>query len=93
MDHISRHPDHKELAVSLRQFIRMYRPHEVWEDTVLFPAFRELVRGKEYDELGEAFEDKEHALFGERGFENVVNEIAKLEAALGIADLARFTAP
>ncbi len=29
----------EKLALSLRQFIRMYRPHESREDTVLFPAF------------------------------------------------------
>jgi hypothetical protein len=46
---------------------------------------------KEYAELGEAFEDREHALFGEHGFENVVAEVAKLEQAFGIHDLAAFT--
>jgi hemerythrin-like domain-containing protein len=86
-------PPRPELAVTLRQFIRMYRPHEAREDTVLFPAFRGLVGGKEYAELGEAFEDQEHALFGEHGFETIVAEVVKLEEALGIADLARFTAP
>jgi len=43
--------------------------------------------------MGEQFEDKEHQLFGEHGFENIVAEIARLEAALGIGDLAQFTAP
>ena len=55
------------------------------------PALRELVRGKEYDDLGEEFEDKEHALFGEHGFENMIAEVAKLEQSLGIHDLALFT--
>jgi hemerythrin-like domain-containing protein len=84
-------PGRPQLAIQLRQFVRMYRPHEAREDTVLFPAFRELVRGKEYDDLGEAFEDKEHQLFGERGFENMVAEVAKIEQSLGIHDLALFT--
>jgi hemerythrin-like domain-containing protein len=84
-------PERLELAIQLRRFIRMYRPHEAREDTVLFPAFRELVRGKEYADLGEAFEEKEHALFGEHGFENMVAEVAKLEQSLGIHDLALFT--
>ena len=35
---------------------------------------------------------REHALFGERGFREAVGEVAGLEAALGIQDLARFTA-
>jgi len=80
-----------ELAQRLRSFARMYRPHAAREDTVLFPAFREVIGGEGYRELGEQFEDKEHELFGEQGFENTVAEVARLEAALGIADLAKFT--
>lgn len=75
----------------LRRFVRMYRPHEAREDTVLFPAFRALVPEREYDELGERFEDEEHRRFGPRGFEGVVDEVAAIEHALGIDDLARFT--
>ena len=41
---------------SLRAFIRMYNPHEAREDTVLFPGFRKIVSGHEYDSLGEDFE-------------------------------------
>jgi hemerythrin-like domain-containing protein len=80
-----------ELARALRSFARMYRPHAAREDTVLFPAFRSVVGRKGYHELGEQFEQDEHELFGEKGFENVVTDVAKLEAALGIGDLARFT--
>src|SRR5262249_9521088 len=58
----------------LRQFIRMYRPHAAREDTVLFPAFRRIVTSNEYDSLGEQFEDQEHKLFGEDGFEKIVAE-------------------
>src|SRR5262249_44242197 len=42
-------------------------PHTAREDTVLFPAFREVVGRAGYRELGERFEDKEHELFGEPG--------------------------
>jgi hemerythrin-like domain-containing protein len=31
--------DSEKLADALREFLRMYRPHEAREDTVLFPAF------------------------------------------------------
>jgi hemerythrin-like domain-containing protein len=82
-----------ELAQVLRAFVRMYRPHAAREDTVLFPAFRDIVGRSAYRELGEQFEDKEHELFGENGFQNNISEIARLETALGIGDLARFTAP
>jgi hemerythrin-like domain-containing protein len=79
------------LAEAMRSFERMYRPHAAREDTVLFPAFRSLIGGKAYHELGEKFEEDEHKRFGEHGFENTVTEVARLEAVLGIADLAKFT--
>jgi hemerythrin-like domain-containing protein len=82
-----------ELARQLRAFVRMYRPHAAREDTVLFPAFRALIGQSAYRELGEQFEHKEHELFGKHGFQDNLSEIAQLEAALGIADLAQFTAP
>jgi hemerythrin-like domain-containing protein len=81
------------LVRPLRLFVRMYRPHESREDTVLFPAFRELVTSKEWDTLGDQFEDKEHALFGDRGFENMVDEVAAIEKTFGIDDLSKFTPP
>jgi hemerythrin-like domain-containing protein len=52
------------LASAMQEFTRMYRPHADREDTVLFPAFRSIVSPKEFDELGEKFEDREDALFG-----------------------------
>jgi hypothetical protein len=81
-----------ELAQQLRSFVRMYAPHAAREDTVLFPAFRGVIGGSAYRELGEQFEDQEHARFGEHGFENAVAEVAQLEKRLGIDDLAAFTA-
>lgn len=80
-----------QLAQALRAFERMYRPHAAREDTVLFPAFRSVVGGAAYRELGEKFEDREHERFGEHGLEDTVAEVARLEAVLGIGDLARFT--
>jgi len=82
-----------ELAQLLRRFAHMYRPHAAREDTVLFPAFRDVVGRAAYAELGEQFEDKEHELLGQRGFEGTVAEVAALETAFGINDLSRFTAP
>jgi hemerythrin-like domain-containing protein len=80
-----------DLARPLRAFERMYRPHAAREDTVLFPAFRAVVGGDAYRELGEQFEEQEHAKLGEHGFEGAVKEVAALEAALGVADLSKFT--
>jgi len=81
----------QQLSDALHSFLRMYRPHEAREDTVLFPAFRGLVSGHEYDALGEQFEKKEDELFGEDGFFKVVDQIAELEKRLGIYELAQFT--
>ena len=83
--------DREQLAVSLRQFIRMYRPHETREDTVLFPAIRQVFTAKEFDVLGDKFEDQEKALFGPDGFEGIVAKVAGLEKSLCIYDLAQFT--
>ncbi len=69
----------------------MYRPHEAREDTVLFPALHDIVSAHEYDSLGEEFEKKEQELFGEKGFERMVDQVASLEKALGIYALSRFT--
>src|ERR1700692_1535658 len=83
--------DTDKLADALRTFLRMYRPHEAREDTVLFPIFRSIVSPHEYDALGEDFEKKEDELFGEDGFFKGVDQVAALEKKLGIYDLAQFT--
>ena len=80
-----------QLADSMRQFIRMYNPHEAREDTVLFPAFHKIVTPHEFDSLGEDFEKKENELFGADGFEKMVNKVAGIEKRLGIYDLSQFT--
>lgn len=79
------------LRDALQLFVRMYEPHEAREDTVLFPAFRQIVSSNEYDALGEDFEKKEHKLFGDEGFEKNVEEVSRIEKILGIYDLAQFT--
>jgi hemerythrin-like domain-containing protein len=83
--------DARDLANSLQMFIRMYNPHEAREDTVLFPALRRIVSENEYAALGEDFEDKEHDLFGEDGFEVMVDRVATIEKGLGIFELGQFT--
>jgi hemerythrin-like domain-containing protein len=80
-----------ELRDLLARFTRMYEPHEAREDTVLFPAFRNIVSKEEYGALGEAFERKEHELFGADGFEMMVERVAAIEKRLGLYDLAQFT--
>lgn len=84
---------HRRLIRLILAFIRMYNPHAAREDTVLFPALHEIVTPAEYDALGEQFEDKEKQLFGEGGFEKMVDRVAEVEKTLGIYDLAQFTPP
>jgi len=83
--------DRSTLLEAVRQFIRMYGPHAAREDTVLFPALRKIVGPREFDALGEEFEQKEDQLFGEGGFEKNVDKVAAIEKTLGIYDLAQFT--
>ncbi len=92
-DALKEAPRRKELAEWLHMFIRMYRPHASREDTILFPALRTIVSAKEFDSLGDKFEEIEGKLFGEGGFEKIVAQVAELEKSLGIYELAQFTPP
>jgi hemerythrin-like domain-containing protein len=72
-------------------FIRMYEPHEAREDTVVFPALRQVVPANEFRDMADMFEDEEHRRFGQAGFEGVVDKVADIEKSLGIYDLNQFT--
>jgi len=50
-----------------------------------------VVGGSAYRELGEKFEDEEHARLRRGGLREDGGRGARLEAAFGIADLASFT--
>src|SRR4029453_125580 len=77
----------RQVVRSCEAFIRMYRPHEAREDTVLFPALHKIVPVKRLKELGEQFEKEEDRLFGEEGFEKTDEQVAAIEKQLGIYDL------
>ena len=81
------------LAKALESFVLMYRNHAAREDTIIFPAWKKVLTAKDYDEMGEKFEEIEHQQFGEDGFDKAVREISDIEKALGFSDLAHFTAP
>jgi hemerythrin-like domain-containing protein len=83
----------RALVADLQSFGRMYAPHAAWEDTELFPVYREQFTEAELDKLGDQFEDQEHKLLGSGGFEGSLKEVGDLERALGIHDLAKFTPP
>lgn len=81
------------LVANIQSFVRMYAPHAAWEDTELFPVYRGQFTEREFDRLGDRFEDQEHKLLGGGGFEGSLKEVGDLEKSLGIHDLARFTPP
>jgi hemerythrin-like domain-containing protein len=90
-DRFANADNRQQLVQAIRAFIRMYRPHEAREDTVLFPSFRKIVPAKRIEELGDQFEKEEDRLFGDEGFEKTVDQVAAIEKQLGIYDLAQFT--
>lgn len=84
-------PARAALVQDMSAFIRMYEPHEAREDTVVFPALRDVLPSKEFSELAETFEDEEHRRFGPTGFQGVVERVADIEKSLDIYDLSKFT--
>jgi len=84
--------DAELLTRAFESLVRMYRPHAAREDTIVFPAWKQSLSAEQLDEMNERFEEIEHQQFGADGFENAVRQIAGIEAELGLADLARFTA-
>lgn len=80
-----------DLADLLSSYIRMYEPHSAREDTVIFPAFRQLVSPSRLEQLGQKFEEIEEKLFGKNGFQRIVTQVSQIEQALGIYTLSQFT--
>jgi hemerythrin-like domain-containing protein len=79
------------LAAAMQAFDRMYEPHEAREDTVIFPAFRQLVPPAELADLGAHFADLEQEQFHTDEFTAMVKRVAGIEQELGIYDLGQFT--
>jgi hemerythrin-like domain-containing protein len=81
----------RKVVAACGSFIRMYRPHESREDTVLFPALRTLLAPRQVEALGERMEQSEHKVLGDEGFERSVDQVAAIEKQLGIYELQQFT--
>jgi hemerythrin-like domain-containing protein len=80
----------KQMQAVLRDFVRMQRPHESREDTVLLPAFRRLVPPADYRALGAELRKSENrAPAG--GLEMMVEKVSSLERQLDLYDLSKFT--
>ena len=80
-------------ATAMSSLVRMYRPHAAREDTVVFPAWKQVLTAEQLNEMNEKFEEIEHEMFGEDGFENAVRQIDDIEKEYGLSDLSLFTAP
>ena len=80
-----------EVTRACREFVRMFRAHEAWEDTEIFPAFRRLVSPAQLQDLGEQFEEIEHRNFGQDGFADTVKKVVQLERHVGIQGLDTYT--
>jgi hemerythrin-like domain-containing protein len=85
--------DAAPLSQALLAFARMYEAHAAREDTIVFPAFKAALGAHAYDEIGDQFEEIERREFGGDGFDMALAEVVGIEAALGLPDLAAFTAP
>ena len=90
-DEFRKEEKRKELVIAVEAFIRMYRPHEAREDTVLFPALRRMLPEKQMKEIAEQMEKSEDMVLGEEGFEKAVDQVAGIEKQLGIYELDQFT--
>jgi hemerythrin-like domain-containing protein len=83
----------ESLGRMMASFASMYQNHAAREDTIVFPAWKRALSAHQLDEAAEKFEEIERRQFGKDGFEDAVRQIGEIEDALGLADLAQFTAP
>ena len=80
-----------QLTQWVESFCHMYAAHGAFEDTVVFPAFRSLFTRKEFDALGERFEEQEHHLLGDGGLEGYLKQVSELEKLLNINEIESYS--
>ena len=78
-------------AEAMRAYRCMYLPHIFRENSVVLREFCRMVSPEEYRELGEQFGEKEHEMFGEAGFDQIVSQVEDMEKRLSIHHLGQFT--
>jgi hemerythrin-like domain-containing protein len=79
------------LANALDAFDLMYAHHAAREDTIVFPAWKDALSERAYQDMSEKFEDIEKQTFGHDGFEDAVRQIAMIESRLDLTDISQFT--
>jgi hemerythrin-like domain-containing protein len=82
-----------DLVAPLHGFEVMYANHAAREDTLIFPAWKRAIGARAVEEMGDKFEETEKKQFGGDGFDMALKQIGEVEKALGLTDLAQFTAP
>lgn len=85
--------DAESLAVAMENMAVMYENHTAREDTIVFPAWKAALSEREYDEMGDRFEEIEKRQFGHDGFDDAAKQMDAIERQLGLADLDQFTTP
>ncbi len=73
-------------------FARMFRPHALREDTVIFPTLRALLTPAQYIELSAEIENLEAKMGTHNELPQFVRVLDGVEKMLAINDLAKFTA-
>jgi hemerythrin-like domain-containing protein len=81
------------LANVLDGFVHMYETHTAYEDTILFPAWKDALTNSEYDEMSSKFDDLEDEQLSDNGFQDAAEEISKIESDLGLDDISQVTSP
>lgn len=83
--------DVASVRVAIAAFTRMYARHEAWEDTVVYPAHRDLLGDRAIASLGERFDELERRQLGPHALADVLDRLAPAEQQLGTYDLAAVT--
>jgi hypothetical protein len=79
-------------ARAFETFVLMYqnRPGRTRSSS---PRWKDALSERQLHEMSDKFEDIEQRTFGKDGFDDAVKQIGEIEQALGLSDVAQFTAP
>jgi hemerythrin-like domain-containing protein len=81
------------MAAAMEGLSRMYEHHAAREHTIVFPAWRSTMTGRQLDEMSGMFEEIGQREFGRNGFAEAERTMDEIEERLGLSDISRFTAP
>ncbi len=90
-DQIAKSGASEKLIGAAEAYARMYRAHIAREDTIFYPMLARVYTTTELKGFAEQITEKENKLFGEKGFEKLVEDVDAIEKLLKINDLDSFT--